>query len=93
MKKTRVLIGLMIASLCITTVSSTRAGKGDGPQCGGGGNSNNNSNINSVIVNHHHGNGIWSMMIIPVGSIQGHAAHGDLWWLSPCPLTGPKECQ
>jgi hypothetical protein len=67
------------------------AGGGKGPQSGNGGNASNNGNGNTVWIYHSHGNGTWSMKEIPLGSISGHAAHGDLWYQTGCPLTGPAD--
>jgi hypothetical protein len=88
MKKAKVFIGTLLISISLISVSST-AGNGNGPNSGSGGNSNNNGNQGEAWILHNHGNGTYSLMHVTSGAMAGHAAHGDMWYKTGCPLTGP----
>jgi hypothetical protein len=92
MEKMKVLVGTLLVATMIGGASLAFAGNGNGngPNSGSGGNGQNNGNGNSVWINHHHGNGTWSLMQVPPGAVAGHAAHGDIWYYSGCPLTGSQ---
>jgi hypothetical protein len=94
MKRAQYLIASLVLTLVLGTISTNAAGPDNGPNSGNGGNSQNNSGIESVLIYHSHGNGTYSMMAIPLGSMAGHAAHGDLWYHTGCPLTGGEhDCE
>jgi hypothetical protein len=78
------------AALCILAVGafSVYGGNGNGPQSGSGGNAANNGGGNNIWIYHTHGNGTWSLMEISQGAMAGHAAHGDVWYQTGCPLSG-----
>lgn len=81
MKQKRLLTVLVLSAL--TTVSLLIAGNGNGD-----GTCNNSSD--KVKIYHRHGNGTYSLMHVPEASLSGHAAHGDMWYQTGCPLTGAE---
>ena len=89
MKKAKVLVGALLIAMVLGGSLIAFAGNGNGPNSGSGGNAQNNGNGNSLWIYHNHGNGTWSLMQVPPGAVSGHAAHGDIWYPSGCPLTGP----
>jgi len=89
MKKIHLILGLVLLTVINT---SSIGGNGNGPNSGNGGNTNNNGNGTSILIYHAHGNGTYSMMSVNMGSLAGHAAHGDMWYFTGCPLSGPEHC-
>ena len=86
--------GSLILFFATVSTFALRGGNGNSPNSGSGGNAGNNGQGNTTLIYHQHGNGTWSLMQIPAGAIAGHAAHGDLWYQSGCPLSGPvNACQ
>ena len=84
---------VLLIALGVLTCMFAFAGE-NGPNSGSGGNCANNGKGNTVWIYHKHGNGTYSLVQAPVGALSGHAAHGDLWYHTGCPLTGPAEaCQ
>jgi hypothetical protein len=90
MKKSKLMIGSVLLALIISYVPST-AGNGNGPNSGSGGNSQNNGGQGEAWILHQHGNGTYKLMNVTAGAIAGHAAHGDLWYHTGCPLSGPEN--
>ena len=88
--KRSVLFSSIIIAAIVSTSLITFAGNGNGPQSGSGGNAQNKGKAPTAWIYHKHGNGTWSLMQVPVGAIGGHAAHGDMWYKTGCPLDGPE---
>jgi hypothetical protein len=45
-----------------------------------------------VTIYHMEGNGTWSVLTISPNAVSAHALHGDRWFGTLCPLTGPQNC-
>src|SRR5688500_6345726 len=91
MKKTSITKISSLGVVALLIASGLFGGNGNNPNSGSGGNCANNGSGNTIWIYHHHGNGTWSMEQVPPGSLQGHAAHGDMWYQTGCPLTGPID--
>jgi hypothetical protein len=88
MKKAKSFLTCVLVAISVTTGLSDN----DGPNSGSGGNGNNMGGAAETWVYHAHGNGTYSLMLVTAGSFAGHAAHGDLWPYTVCPISGPKVC-
>jgi hypothetical protein len=90
MKRVKILTALLFC-LAVAGTLVLNGGNGNGPSSGSGGNAGNNGGGNNIWIYHHHGNDTWSLMEVPPGAVSGHAAHGDIWYHTGCPLTGPEN--
>jgi hypothetical protein len=50
------------------------------------------SGNDKIVIYHMQGNGSWTVLTVGEGSREGHAAHGDRWFGTLCPLSGPRDC-
>jgi hypothetical protein len=91
MKTKKVLpVFVLVAIAVLGTVSLLYGGNGNQ----GGGDNNNacGQSTAKVWIYHKHGDGTFTLKQIPIAAVNGHAQHGDMWYPTGCPLTGPASC-